>query len=162
MRDYQKQSLKKPRNLRLNEAGQERRKYRIHYGILPSSELSKTVVVGNPGYGEPIGKYGSRPVQQDRETSFFKELEASVLKEGFRNPILCQSIEEGTFSQYGTTRLWVAQKHDLPIPCIIADTVNRWGHLEELHNEAEVISKFTNPPERLIMTSEELYFDHCP
>jgi len=147
-----------------------KRTYSLRYGIVGANELSTTVVVGNPGYGEPIGKYGSRPIQPlnehywhlENESQFFSKLEASILQEGFKNPILCQSIEEGTFSQYGTSRLWIAQKHNLPIPCLIADTQDRWVHLDELHTEEEVKDKFETPPENLTMTQDDFYFDHCP
>ena len=77
---------------------------------------------------------------------FYTKLEESILKEGFRNPIFCNSIREGTFSRVGTSRLWIARKHELEIPCIIADYVDRWEDLELLETEEDIRSKFQEQP----------------
>lgn len=127
-------------------------------------------LVMNPLYGDPIGKFGSRSIRPpachynkvEAETGFYTKLEASMKKEGIRNPIFCQSIEEGTFCRYGTSRLLIAKKLSMPIPTIVADYVGRWDNLEELHGEEEVLSKFTDNPELLEINAESMRFDRCP
>ena len=108
--------------------------YTIRYGILDANQLSSTVLVrGNPGYGEQIGEDGSRPVPPDistyrkleAETGFYTRLEGSILSNGVRNPIFCESIDEGTFVIYGASRLWIAQKNNLTITCVNAAYVDR-------------------------------------
>lgn len=122
--------------------------------MVPSGAISDRVLVYNKEYGQRIGQYGSRAVtpepiwiaKLEAKNGFFTKLEESVLKEGFRNPIFCKSITEGTFSVYGTTRLWVAKKHNLEIPTVIEDHTRDWEHLELLNTAEDVLSKFTDKP----------------
>ncbi len=137
--------------------------------MVPSGAISDRILVANPNYGEPIGKYGSRPVTP--ESSWFKKiegdyqyysrLEESVLREGFKNPIFCQSIDEGTFCRYGTCRLYTAKKNLLDIPIIVADYVGTWDDLEELKSEEEILSKFQDLPTTLEIGKKEMRFDGC-
>jgi hypothetical protein len=135
---------------------------KIRFGTLPASELSDKVLVENPAYGNRIGKWGSRPVKpegsmftkEEMRRGFYTKLEASILEEGFRNPIFCNAIKEGTFSRVGTSRLWIAKKHGLDIPCIIADYVNRYPDFEELKTEEEIRSKFKDQPNKVELNIE--------
>lgn len=141
----------------------------VRYGILPASDFSRRVLVGNPAYGIGIGKYGSRPVKPEKhwyekleaENGFYTKLERSILEEGFRNPIFGKSIKEGTFCVYGSSRLWIAQKHQLLVPAVIADYTGRWDHLEELKDEEEIRAKFKDQPEELTL-DDDLWICHCP
>jgi len=134
----------------------------VRYGVLPASEISDRVLVDNPGYGSPIGRWGSRPVKpdgswiskQEMKWGFYTRLEESILKEGFRNPIFCNAIPEGLFSRVGTSRLWIAKKHNLEVPCIIADYVNRFPELEELRTEKEIRAKFKDQPNKVELHAE--------
>ena len=144
-------------------------KYKIRFGVIATGDISDRILVSNPLYGEPIGNYGSCPVTPEAawykkledKCSYYSRLEASIKEEGYRNPIFCNSIEEGTFGRYGTCRLWIAKKNSLPIPAIICDQVGRWDHLEELKTKKEVNAKFKDPPRTLIMTKDEFRFDNC-
>ena len=148
----------------------KRKPYKIRYGILDSSQLSdRVLVVGNPHYGTPVGGHGSRPVAPDstlywkleRQNNFFTQLEASILSEGIKNPIFCQSIKEGTFCRYGSTRLWVAQKKGLKVPCIIADYVDRWGDLTELKTEKSILAKYHDKPSTVVVTPTDMRIEGC-
>ena len=143
--------------------------YTLRYGILSANQLSDTVLVrSNPSYGEKIGEDGSRPVSPDistsrkleAETGFYTRLEGSILANGIRNPIFCESIEEGTFVVYGSCRLWFAKKHKLPIPCVIADYVDRWD-LEVLETREEILEKYLDLPGRIEL-SEVVTIEACP
>ena len=148
----------------------KKKPYKIRYGILEANQLSDQVlVVGNPHYGNPIGSYGSRPVapeltiyrKLERENNFYTKLEASLLKDGIRNPVFCQSIEEGTFCRYGASRLWIAQKKGLKVPCIIADYVDRWDKLTELKTAKAILAKYKDAPSTIVLTADEIRIEGC-
>ena len=128
--------------------------YRIFYGILEYNDIEGSALVDNKEYGQRIGKYGSRPVEPDitsrhkleQKYGFYSKLETSIDEEGIRNPIFCQSIEEGTFGKYGLSRLWIARRKRIPIPCIIADYVERWSDLEELFTKDDIRAKYIDKP----------------
>lgn len=125
--------------------------------MVPSGVISDRVLVNNSNYGTPIGDYGSRPVEPPKEwynhleqrTQFYTKLTDSILKSGFRNPIFCKSIEQGTFVVYGASRLWVAKKQGLEIPTIIADFDGRWSDLGELETKEQIMDKFIDKPETI-------------
>ena len=143
--------------------------YDIRYGVVSSSHISNDVIVKNPQYGKPIGEWGSRPVcpskshyrNMEEKNQFYTRLEKSILAEGFRNPIFCNAYEHGTYCRYGTSRLWMAKKHGLDIPMIVADYCNEWLDLETLLPE-EVESKFTDKPAVIEFNDEEMRIDSCP
>jgi hypothetical protein len=142
------------------------RKYEIRYGFVDPDYISDRVIVYNPKYGESIGPWGSRPVSPpqskiERLYPFYENLEKSIEEEGFRNPIFCNSIEFGTFCKYGTSRLWIAKKKNLDIPCIIADFVEQWKSLELLQNKEDVENKFQDMPQVLELEEEYMRIDAC-
>ena len=96
------------------------------------------------------------------KNGFYSKLEASILAEGFRNPVFAISDGASTRVRYGTSRLWMAKKHKLDIPVIIADYVHRWDDLEELLTEEDVLSKFKDPPALLEIGDYEMRIDQCP
>ena len=149
-----------------NPTSSTKRMYKIRYGVIPASQISDSVIVANPEYGDRIGKWGSRPLapnshKMKRLGKFYQELEASIKKQGVRNPIFCNSYEEGCFCRYGTSRLWLAKKLKLDIPVIIADYVDAFKDLEELSTEEDILKKFKEKPEVLEITEEEMRFDGC-
>ena len=83
-------------------------------------------------------------------------------REGVRNPIFCNSFDEGTFCRYGTSRLWLARGLDLDVPAVVADYVGRWDNLEELHTEEEIREKFIDQPEVVELGDMEMRIDSCP
>lgn len=119
--------------------------FSVRFGIVPSGAISNLVINGS-GYRDckPPKNYIDKLNQKN---GFYRKLEESILKEGIRNPIFCNSLEEGTFARVGTSRLWIARKHKLDIPVIIVDYVGRWDHLEELKTEEDVRSKFKDQPD---------------
>ena len=138
--------------------------YKMWYGVLPSGSISDFVLVKNPDYGKRIGAWGSRPVKPlqciynklEREMSFYTKLEQSMLEIGIRNPIFCNSIAEGTFSRVGTSRLWIAKKHQMDVPVIIVDYVNRYDDagLEQLYTEEDIRDKFQDQPDVVDLNCE--------
>jgi len=134
---------------------------KIRYGVLKPSQISDWVLVTNTSYGNPIAGFGSRPVEPPKDwqrkleskNQFYTRLKESILNEGIRNPIFCNAIAEGTFSRVGTSRLWIAKKNKIDIPCIIADYVGAWTHLELLETEEDIRAKFQDQPHLIDLTS---------
>jgi len=146
-------------------------RYKVRYGVLRPSELSNSILVLNKDYGDRIGEFGSKPITPympykkmlEAKNGFYSKLEKSILEEGIRNPIFCMSIEEGTFGCHpGTTRLWIAKKHKLDVPCIIADYVDRWIELDQLKSKQDILSKFLDKPEVIVLGHDEMRIDKCP
>lgn len=150
------------------------RTYKIIYKILPSKDIDDLVAVDHSEYGKKMiqaGRviYGSRPVipanthikAANEKNGFFKNLEASILNEGFRNSIFCIATKEGIFSVYGTTRLWVAKKHNLDIPCIVADYDNIITDGEELTSKEEVLEKFADAPSNITIEDDKMNIYGC-
>lgn len=141
--------------------------YSIRYGILAHDRFSDRVIVYNPNYGTPIGPYGSRPVKPDREKlrrlgSFYAELEASIKKEGIRNPLFCNTFEGETYCKYGTSRLFIAKKFKLQeVPAIIADYDGIHSDLEELHTEQDIVEKYTDVPSIVEIDDTWMRIDAC-
>jgi len=102
---------------------------------------------------------------QNRKNNFYNKLEASILKEGVRNPILVwagwyqdskmtrlppKMKEDSTkilvCHTNGGSRLWIAQKHDLDIPCIVSDFVNRFSRERVLETDQDVLDCYKDKP----------------
>ncbi len=104
----------------------------------------------------------------NRKNGFYDKLEQSVLREGFRNPILviagwCRENKLSTLplemqedpkkilwcGSNGGSRLWVAQKHNLSVPCIISDFVDRFPNEKLLENEEDILVYYKDKPDRI-------------
>lgn len=93
----------------------------------------------------------------------YDKIEASILKEGFHNPVLvitgltaCTNVKLTTLSQeildnpkdviicpgHGGSRLYFAQKHNLPVPCIISDFENRFPEEKTVESFQELNGYF--------------------
>lgn len=104
----------------------------------------------------------------DEVTGHYTHLEESIIAQGFRNPLVItcgnpvirdnrnfpsefnmlppnkKLILEG---YDGGSRLWVAQKHNLPVPCIINDQTGRFSGCTPILNKMELKDYFTDNPE---------------
>lgn len=107
--------------------------------------------------------------------NFYNRLEENILQDGFIDPITInagfvkpvtwrrhpfQSLpKEEILSCYkiGGSRLWVAQKHNLKIPCIVNDFIDRFINAEELKTEREIMEKFINKPSKVIFDPDGVY-----
>lgn len=145
--------------------------FRIHYGILNGDAIFNAC-------GPPDAAYIDRLNQRD---GFYDKLTASVAREGFRNPILVTSGRQGLpdlnparlppeihpetivcCDRNGGSRLWVANRLRLPIPCLISDWVGTFRHLEELLSREAVLAKFRDPPEGLLVNRHGLHVLNLP
>lgn len=100
----------------------------------------------------------------DELTGHYSNLEKSILEKGFLNPVLItagppqmrkmkeippylrSNPENLLLSEHlGGSRIYIAQKYDMDIPCIVSDFVNRFEDAEELKTCDEIIAKFETP-----------------
>ncbi len=96
--------------------------YKVKYAVLPSNMITNNL--------EPDE---SRQQILEDENQFFTKLEKSILKEGFRNPIVITALKDEITNRYGGSRLMIAQKHNMNIPCIIADFAEVFPAAKEIH-----------------------------
>ena len=89
--------------------------------------------------------------KEDKKNGWFIQLEESIKQEGIRNPII-------TFTKYrtgelrvlvGGSRLYIAQKLEILIPCIISDQKNFFPNARQLKSKDEIISCFKDPPRHI-------------
>ena len=149
------------------------REYRILYKQIDPTDVSDLVAVGNKDYGNRQIKtgsytYGSRSLKAVRNPAvckpntgtFFDQLEESILKEGFRNPIFCVVTDEGMFSVYGMSRLWLGKHHKMSMPCIIADYTDTVDG-ELLETKEDVASKFKEIPKHIQLENHYMEIWGC-
>ena len=111
--------------------------YKVYYGVIDPHEIINVLI--NPTRGE---KYIET---MNNVNKFYEKLEKSIIQLGFRNPILvncglCYPLRESWLpkevqgnltnkiicDKCGGSRLYVAKKLNIPIPCIISDFCNRF------------------------------------
>jgi len=106
----------------------------------------------------------------DKICGHYKKLEKSILNEGFRNPItitcgypkkrswdcvppeMHQTDPKKLFfleTTTGGSRLWIAQKHNMTIPCLINDWTGRFNDHPELTNIEEIKKLYVDPPKKI-------------
>lgn len=120
--------------------------------------------------------------RRNRIDGFYQKLEESVIRDGVRNPIATVAgrlrIDRGmgklpTPMQLDPNKIWVcdfqggsrlfmAQKHNLMVPTIIADFVGAFKDLEKLETADDMLAKFTDKPEQIRLYDWGVYFHHIP
>ena len=144
-------------------------KYKIRYGILPSKIIYNHAV--------PPQKHIDLI---NRQNNFYIKLEKSILKEGFINPIL---VTAGyvAFANYklpiemqkdmtkalacnanGGSRLWIAQKHNMDIPCLISDFADCFLEFSAISEIPEIIKYYKYPPQEIGMNDDGLWIRNLP
>lgn len=111
--------------------------YKIKYAIVPSNMI-KNVMHPSP----------HRLKMMEKQLQFFSKLEKSILENGMRNPIVITAKKDNIENRYGGSRLMIAQKHNMDIPCIIADFDNVFPEAKIITKE-EIRNYFTDRPRRI-------------
>jgi len=130
--------------------------YKIYYDVIPASRIYNAL--------EPDRVNGEGHMDElNAQNGFFIKIEESILKDGIINPILVslgwvipnvydtlpEDIQKSLDKTLicltkGGSRLWVAQKHNLDVPCIISDYVGTYDGQQDL-NESGIMSYFKQP-----------------
>lgn len=147
------------------------RDFKVYYAVLPSNEITNICgpvsrseftnikTKDNLGYIDKL----------NRKNGFYIRLEASIRKNGIQNPILIQAgfcnlrtiyvLHNGeqedpskilVCERHGGSRLWIAQKYDMEIPCIISDFTGKYAddpRATLLKTKKQILSKFNPKPE---------------
>ncbi len=119
----------------------------------------------------------------NEDNGFYERLEASILKEGFRNPILvvagwhpsnydprfpARMAKKGIVSTpedhsneiycltNGGSRLWIAAKHGIPIPCIVADYVGRFKDSPLINSVHEALNRYRDRPKTIVFGAKSI------
>lgn len=103
----------------------------------------------------------------DKICGHYDKLEQSVLSEGFRNPVIitCGYPQKRKMEHLppelrsknpselfllegvtGGSRLWVAQKYNIPVPCIINDFTGRYRGKNQVLSTLQAKKYFKDPP----------------
>lgn len=157
--------------------------YKIKFVTLNSHDIYN---YAGPGYGVHYCSKEERARQaqnhvnaRNKRDKFFERLESSILKDGFRNPLIIQAgnmppsvwrnmppyltnqgIENVLICMnWGGSRLWIAQKHNLKVPCVVLDFVDRFKDAIWLRTANEIKSVFTDKPTAIILKKDRLWLD---
>ncbi len=117
----------------------------------------------------------------NKENQFYVKLEESILEEGFRNPLLIiagslgivpsdqlpKYMKEDTekilvCDSNGGSRLWVAQKYDMDVPCLVSDFVDMFPNFAKIESTNEMKELYKDTPEMLKYNEEGLWIKGLP
>lgn len=164
-------------------------KFELRFAMLNSTmitnKISPELICGANGTAE---EYIS---QHNERNGFYDKLEKSILNDGFRNPILVvagwapskvdprfparmakkgidvkEALEDHTNEIYcltnGGSRLWIATKHRLQIPCIISDYVGRFKAAPLISSVDEVLNYYRDEPDAIVFGSKGIAVRNLP
>jgi hypothetical protein len=162
--------------------------FKIYFGILPSNNITNCIapgyrhvtgdktLEGEQKRAEATTSYVN--FLNQKKNKFYIKLEGSIKKEGIINPILVQagyctesyrkylSIEHQQdlskclcCDRNGGSRLWIAQKLNIDVPCIIADYSNMFKdrNYEELTSVEEILNKYKVRPKNIIINEHGVH-----
>lgn len=95
------------------------------------------------------------------QSGFFIKLEQSILKNGFRNPIVITASRRRIVTRYGGSRLMIAQKHNLDIPCIIADFDEIFPEGIRLKTIDDIRRYYTDQPRKILLKEYGINMSGC-
>lgn len=124
--------------------------YRVKYAYVDAKRITHRLV-RNPHYCNDkvqLNGWCRVPVEHaQHKRKFFAALEEDVKANGYRNPIVIYALPEGLHLSFGASRLRVAQKLGIEVPCIINDYTGEFA--EEVDVTGETVPEFfTDPPRR--------------
>lgn len=163
--------------------------YVIRYAILDSNLIFNQCGPMSTG---PVGR-NKKAIQlreeaakyfvdtMNKKQGFFTKLEKSILKEGFRNPIVLRSgysLDRARILRHreytgedkellicvgGGSRLWIAEKHKMKIPCIISDFMGRFAEEIPIEKTKEAILEYyTDEPNQITFNSAGIVVNGLP
>ena len=154
----------------------------VHHCLLSAQSIFGSVGRSGGGYNTvwrdwtPEGRQRRELIMaeyeqaMDRLCGHYAKLEASMLQEGMRNPIIvtCGAPRRRKSEEIppevrnrsprdmlimetltGGSRLWVAQKHNMAIPCLINDWTGRFANLPQIVTVDQALKHYRDPPLKL-------------
>jgi hypothetical protein len=102
--------------------------------------------------------------EMSRRAEWFARLEASILREGFRNPVVLSAHQTATelalTPRYGGSRIWVAQRHGLRLPAIVADFDGCFPESPRIAPNV-LPALFRDPPRKIILKDHGINISGC-
>ena len=136
----------------------ENMKYKIYHTTLPSVAIENLV--------DPFDDPEKAQIHIDKlnqSVGFFNRLEESILAQGFRYPLLVIARDNVDFVRaVGGSRLWVAKKHNLDVPCIISDFDGRYKHLKPIPPNPKEIHKYFPKSQRVTLGQNGVWVQSLP
>lgn len=161
---------------------------KIYFGYINSNNIFNLC---GPDKNGPIGNddvtkerrrkaFENMIENRNKRDNFYNRLEQSILKEGFRNPILvCAGWINPKFrnrlpdhmlnndkkilicDRNGGSRLYFGQKYNLEIPCIISDFKNVFenSNLIECKNSDDIKSFYKDKPVNIIINQYGIHIE---
>lgn len=159
-----------------------KRNYKVRFALIKARDIFGMVGRCGGGYNSiwtdwtPAGRRNREKIMKEYEDQLnaicghYSKLEASILKEGIRNPLIVTCgfprTRNMTFlpqemrnvspenlllleARVGGSRLHVAQKYDMTVPCLINDWVGRFNDSEEITSVEEARLFFKDQPENI-------------
>lgn len=124
--------------------------FTVRYDDRIDADCVKRKLCMNPNYGgAPCDVPGSCVIELPKpgiKPKFNAAIEMDIVTNGFRNPILLYSTNQGLLLQFGGSRLKVAKKLDITIPAIIVDYIGWSDDCPEV-TPSNWQSFFTDVPE---------------
>lgn len=154
--------------------------YSVHLCLISSNLILNLCGPDREGIPERTNKIIAYRNNKDR---FYSKLEQSILFEGIKNPIVVTSghcpkgvikflpeeyKSEKDYSdllicdRHGGSRLFVAQKYKIPVPCIVNDFNGRFSSLPELSTLKEIKSKFVHKPKKVLHSADGIHIYELP
>ncbi len=126
--------------------------YAVKYLVLDPNDIKN-----------PMGPSDHQIRYMNEENGYFIKLEESILREGFRNPINVWVKDNGDLTSwyYGGSRLMIAKKHNLSIPCIVSDPINKFPDAKILNDAEEIRSMFKDRPITVIFEEKGMNISGC-
>ena len=90
---------------------------------------------------------------------FYDTLEASVQKEGFRQPCCGYAFQDGLFIKTGMSRAYIAKKLGISFPMIVSDHVGAYSECPMVTNLRDY---FYPMPENLVFDHVGFHYTRLP
>ncbi len=148
--------------------------YDIRYGFLKARQIYNSVGPWDHSDNDQKKKKGLEYINRvnEKKPGFYDKLEESILKEGIKNPICVvtgklpgwqwdqmpeEAKKHGVWCpQWGGSRLFIAQKHDMMIPCLISDFAKKFTDLELVTNGNRIKELISMPIKKIIISPRGL------
>ena len=102
--------------------------------------------------------------ERSQRAEWFSRLEQSILRQGFRNPVVLTArqtaVELSLTPRYGGSRIWVAQRHGLAVPAIVADFDGCFPESPEVDPQ-DLWRLFPDRPRKIILKPHGINISGC-
>lgn len=152
--------------------------YKLYYGTLLSNSINDlcgaAYNIKNHKTPEKLARAKEEYIDFfNKKNGFYIKLEESILTEGIHNPIIVnagyvtahlrslfkQQTDFLVCDNNGGSRLRLAQKHNLTVPCIILDFIGKFANdsnYTELFTSEDILRYFKNPPGNIQLHEDKI------